>query len=177
MRQRAEKSFVGVISDTHGLLRPEAVAALRGATLILHAGDVGSKAVLEALGRIAPVIAVRGNNDRDAWGRSLPEVTVTELAGVRTCVIHEVNTLRLDPAKERIDVVVSGHSHRPSVARRDGVLWLNPGSAGPRRFSLPVTVARLRIRKDAVDAEIVPLDVPAARSAPRAGARVGRRSG
>jgi putative phosphoesterase len=150
--------FVGVISDTHGLVRPEAIEALRGARLILHGGDIGSPDVLRALERIAPVIAVRGNNDRDAWAKRIPEIVITDIGGARACVIHEITRLHVDLAKERIDVVVSGHSHRPSIDRR-AALFLNPGSAGPRRFSLPVTIARLRVDARGIDAEIVPLGV------------------
>ena len=151
---------MGVISDTHGLLRPEALAALDGASLILHAGDIGSETVLRELERIAPVIAVRGNNDRDAWAEKVPEMVVTDIGGgARACVIHEIKLLRVDPEKERIDVVVSGHSHRPSIDRRGNVLLLNPGSAGPRRFKLPVTVARLHTDASGVEAEIVALDI------------------
>jgi putative phosphoesterase len=162
MRRRAATrrgGFIGVISDTHGLLRPEALVALDGAELIVHAGDVGSQAVLDELGRLAPVVAVRGNNDRGAWVDALPETTAITIAGARVYVIHEVKRLRIDSANEGLAAVVFGHSHRPGVERLEGVLFLNPGSAGPRRFSLPVTVARLYLRSGAVDAEIVPLDL------------------
>jgi hypothetical protein len=150
---------VGVISDTHGLLRPEAVAALQGADLIVHAGDIGSEAVLRRLREMAPVIAVRGNNDREAWAASLPEIVVTEVAGARLCVIHDLKGLRLVPAREGIDVVIAGHSHRPSVERRGRLLLLNPGSAGPRRFTLPVALARLYVRPGRLHARIVTLTV------------------
>jgi uncharacterized protein len=153
--------IVGVISDTHGLLRPEAVAALRGVALIVHAGDIGSATILEALRRAAPVVAVRGNNDREPWASSLPEILVEEVAGARLCVVHDVKQLRIDPGDERLDVVVSGHSHRPGIERRGPVLFLNPGSAGPRRFTLPVTVARLHLGHGEARAEIVPLLGPA----------------
>jgi uncharacterized protein len=152
-------AFVGVISDTHGLLRPEALAALAGSDVIVHAGDIGTAPVLAGLRGIAPVVAVRGNNDRGAWAEPLAEVVVTEIAGVRVCVIHDLTALRLDLARERIDVVIAGHSHRPDVVRREKVLFLNPGSAGPRRFSLPVSVAMLRGGPDGPRAEIVALDV------------------
>jgi uncharacterized protein len=152
---RRRRLVVGVISDTHGLLRPEAVAALRGVDLIVHAGDVGSPAVLAGLGRIAPVLAVRGNNDRDAWSGTLPEIVVTDVGAARVCVVHDAKELELDPDRERIDVVISGHSHRPRVEQRGRVLLLNPGSAGPRRFRLPVSVARLVVGPRGVDAHIV----------------------
>ncbi len=138
-------STLGVIADTHGLLRPAALAALAGVEHILHAGDIGGPAVLAALAEIAPVTAVRGNNDRDAWGRGLPEHVVHTCAGRRIYMLHDRKQLDLDPRAAGLDVVVAGHSHRPERALVDGVLHLNPGSAGPRRFSLPITVARLRV--------------------------------
>jgi hypothetical protein len=149
--------IVGLVSDTHGLLRPEALAALAGAERIVHAGDIGSPAILDRLGTIAPVIAVRGNNDRDAWAASLPEVVVAEMGGARVCVIHDLKELRRDPEREGIDVVVSGHSHRPGIERRGRVVFINPGSAGPRRFTLPVAVARLRLDATGPHAEIIEL--------------------
>lgn len=136
---------VGVISDTHGLLRPEAIAALRGSDAIVHAGDVGGLHILDELDAIAPVTAVRGNNDREGWARRLPETAVLEVGGVRLFVIHDVKALRVDPRAEGFDVVVSGHSHQPLSVRRGGVLFFNPGSAGPRRFRLPVSVGTLRL--------------------------------
>ena len=136
---------LGLISDTHGLLRPEALAALRGSRHIVHAGDIGDPAVLEALSRIAPVTAVRGNNDKGAWARGLREFETLEIAGARICVVHDLSRLRMDAAAAGFQVVVAGHSHRPAKTQRDGVLYVNPGSAGPRRFKLPVTVARLAL--------------------------------
>jgi putative phosphoesterase len=127
------------------LLRPEALAALRGSRHILHAGDIGDPAVLEALGRIAPVTAVRGNNDTGAWARKLPETEDLRVGNTRILVIHDLAQLDLDPAAEGFDVVVAGHSHRPKEELRDGVLYVNPGSAGPRRFKLPIAVARLEL--------------------------------
>jgi len=144
----------GLISDTHGLLRPEAQQALAGVDLIIHAGDVGSPEVLEGLARIAPVHAVRGNNDRGGWARPLPETEVVELEGARIYVLHDVSQLDLDPATAGFAVVVAGHSHRPAVQLRRGVLYINPGSAGPRRFSLPVTVGFLAIEKGAPRGQI-----------------------
>ncbi|HSQ04006.1 MAG TPA: metallophosphoesterase family protein [Burkholderiales bacterium] len=150
---------IGVISDTHGLLREEAVAQLCDSDLILHAGDIGSPAVLAELGRIARVVAVRGNNDRDGWALCLPVREIVELCGISICMLHDVNDLDGSFARCPHDVVIAGHSHRPLVERRDGVLLLNPGSAGPRRFRLPVTVARLRIRRGAVQVRVIELDV------------------
>lgn len=145
---------IGLISDTHGLLRPEALDALAGVQEIIHAGDVGTAEVLEALGRVAPVRAVRGNNDRGTWARKLPLRLDLQFAGVRIHVLHDMNELDLDPAADRTDVVVSGHSHKPSVIQRGGTLFVNPGSAGPRRFKLPVTIGYLTIAQGAARAEI-----------------------
>jgi putative phosphoesterase len=136
---------VGVISDTHGLLRPEAVTALRGSELIVHAGDVGDAEVLERLRAIAPTIAVRGNIDSAAWARALPETEVVAVGDLQLYVLHDLTSLDLDPKAAGFAAVVSGHTHRPSANVRDGVLYLNPGSAGPRRFTLPVAVARLEV--------------------------------
>jgi putative phosphoesterase len=149
--------FVGVISDTHGLVRPEALEALKGSELILHAGDVGGPEVLEELGRVAPVVAVRGNNDRGAWAEALPEYEAFEVNENFVYVLHDLKELDLAPAAAGFRVVVSGHSHKPLIEDRRGVLYLNPGSAGPRRFKLPVTVARLKFDGDDVSAEIVNL--------------------
>jgi putative phosphoesterase len=150
---------IGVISDTHGLLRPEAVEALRGVELILHAGDVGSPEVLDALKGIAPVVAVRGNNDKGAWAAELPALEVAEVGVVFIYMIHDVKEIDLSPAAAGFQVVVSGHSHKPSVEERKGVLYVNPGSAGPRRFKLPVSVARLTVSGERVRAEVVELSV------------------
>jgi putative phosphoesterase len=137
--------LIGLISDTHGLLRPQAVEALRGSELIIHAGDVGRPEILEELRRIAPVVAVRGNIDRGDWAGQLPVSAVAETGSVQVYVIHDVKELDLDPVAAGFGVVVSGHSHKPGQMERGGVLYANPGSAGPRRFRLPVTVARLHI--------------------------------
>jgi len=134
---------VGLISDTHGLLRPEALRALAGSELIVHAGDVGNPEILPALAAIAPVVAVRGNIDTAPWARELPETAVAEIAGARIYVLHDLNQLALDPQAAGFSAVVSGHSHKPGCSERAGVLYINPGSAGPRRFRLPVTVALL----------------------------------
>lgn len=138
-------TVVGVISDTHGLLRPEALAALRGSHHIIHAGDVGDPAILEQLADIAPVTAVRGNVDKHAWARKLPGTEVLEIAGVLIYILHDLAKLDLNAKAAGFDIVISGHSHVPTRETRDGVLYFNPGSAGPRRFKLPVTVGRLLI--------------------------------
>lgn len=138
------KGIIGVISDTHGLVRPEALAALKGVELIVHGGDIGKPEVLESLGSIAPVHAIRGNNDRDPWAQKLPDILDLRVNRARFYVIHNVNELAIDPNNAGIRVVVSGHSHKPSVAQRDNVMFLNPGSAGPRRFKLPVTLALVK---------------------------------
>ncbi len=150
---------IGLISDTHGLLRPEATAALRGVDLIVHAGDVGAEAILNELRELAPVAAVRGNVDREPWANRLPETTVVEAGEVFLYVIHDVKQMDLEPAGGGFSAVISGHSHRPLIERRGGVLYVNPGSAGPRRFSLPVTVATLRVEGRSIEAELVDLGV------------------
>ena len=151
--------LIGVISDTHGLLRPAAVKALEGAEMIVHAGDIGTQEVLDALRTRAPVVAVRGNNDTGEWARILPETEVVEVGSVALYVLHNVAELDLDPAAAGFRAVISGHSHRPVVATRQGVLFVKPGSAGPRRFKLPVSVARLHIQGEAVAAELIELAV------------------
>lgn len=149
--------IVGVISDTHGLLRPEALAALAGSDLIIHAGDVGSREVIDALSAVAPVYAVRGNTDRDAWAKKLPEDRIVKVEQARIYVIHSVGEMQDDPAQKGYAAVISGHSHQPHEKIRDGVLYLNPGSAGPRRFDLPVTVARLMVDGPTILSAILPL--------------------
>lgn len=150
---------IGVISDTHGLVRPEALRALAGADLIVHAGDVGTPDVLDALRGVAPVIAVRGNNDRGPWARALAETEIVQQGGRALYVLHDLHELDVDPRASGFDAVIAGHSHQPRVERRDGVLYLNPGSAGPRRFRLPVCVARVKVNARRLEAEIVTLDV------------------
>lgn len=136
---------IGVISDTHGLLRPEAEQCLAGVAHIIHAGDIGRPEVIDGLRRIAPVIAIRGNVDTADWAARYPDTRTIKLGGRAIHVLHDIHDLRLDPASSGIDVVISGHSHRPGIETVDGVLYLNPGSAGPRRFSLPITVATLEL--------------------------------
>jgi uncharacterized protein len=148
---------VGVISDTHGQLRPEALRALKGVDLLVHAGDIGAPEVLEALRAIAPLTVVRGNNDTAAWARRLPDTATLTAGGARLYVLHDVKTLAIDPVAEGIQVVIAGHSHRPRNERAGGVLYFNPGSAGPRRFKLPVCVGHLRIRDGNVAGEVVDL--------------------
>jgi hypothetical protein len=153
----AEKLTVGVVSDTHGLVRPEAIEALRGCDVILHAGDIGGSHVLQELGSLAPVIPVRGNVD-GGWARLLPERRRLDLGGVSVLVLHDRALIGLDPAEEGLRVVVFGHSHQPLAERRKGVLWFNPGSAGPRRFRLPVSVGRLLIEDGRVRHRLVSLE-------------------
>jgi len=150
---------VGLISDTHGLLRKEAVEALRGSGLIIHAGDVGKPEILEGLRKIAPVVAVRGNIDTEAWARALPETAVAEAGAVLIYVLHDVKALDLNPAAAGFRIVVSGHSHKHGRTERDGVLYINPGSAGPRRFRLPVTMARLNVAEEPWKLEFVDLEI------------------
>ncbi|HEX8947723.1 MAG TPA: metallophosphoesterase family protein [Dissulfurispiraceae bacterium] len=150
--------LIGVISDTHGLMRPEALSALQGTELIIHAGDVGDPEVLQRLRSVAPVVAVRGNTDRDGWAAALPAREAVEVGEVMLYVLHNVHELDLDPAASGFSAVISGHSHTPSSEERSGVLFLNPGSAGPRRFRLPVTVALLRIRGRTLVPQIVDLN-------------------
>ena len=149
--------LIGVISDTHSLLRPEALAALQGVQHIIHAGDICAPDVLVALADIALVTTVRGNNDKGAWASRLPATAVFEAEGVSLYVLHDLAELDLDPAAAGFAVVIAGHSHRPSQDERNGVLYFNPGSAGPRRFRLPICVGRLHIEKGAVRGELVTL--------------------
>ena len=151
---------LGVISDTHGLLRPEARTALAAVDRIIHAGDIDDRTILQLLGALAPVTAVRGNMDRGAWARGLPDQTTLTVDSVAIHVVHDVYRIGVDPKVDGITVVVSGHTHRPRNQLHDGVLYFNPGSAGPRRYGCPVSVGRLRIEAGRVRGEIVMLDVP-----------------
>lgn len=149
---------IGLISDTHGLLREEAVSALRGTELILHAGDVGEPGILDELRKIAPVVAVRGNVDIEPWSEVLPVTAVTETQATLIYMIHDVNQLDLNPAAAGFSIVVSGHSHKPARFELDGVLYINPGSAGPRRFQLPVSMARLDLAASPWKLEFIDLE-------------------
>jgi len=151
--------LIGIISDTHGLLRPEAVLALRGSDLIIHAGDVGHPEILDELRLIAPTFAVRGNVDTARWANALPATEVVEAAGLQLYVLHDLATLDLDPKSAGFAAVISGHSHKPSADMRHGVLYLNPGSAGPRRFKLPICLARLRVTGSELRHELVELQI------------------
>lgn len=153
---------VGLISDTHGLLRPEAIAFLRGSDFIVHAGDIGDAGVLKELKALAPVTVVRGNNDKGRWAEDIAETEVLQIGDVFIYVLHNLAELDLDPVAAGFRIVVSGHSHRPSVEDRDGVLYVNPGSSGPRRFKLPVAVGELEIVGHSVNAKVVELEVSSA---------------
>lgn len=169
---RATPGFrIGLISDTHGLLRAEAIAALRGSDHLIHAGDIGNADILQRLSAIAPLTAVRGNNDVGDWADAVPETQQIELRGARIYVIHDLATLAIDPRAAGIDVVVSGHSHRPRCERRQGVLYVNPGSAGPRRFRLPIGVGVLTIDAAGIDTELVTLDIGASTPSPSSSLR------
>lgn len=149
---------VGVISDTHGLLRPEALQFLERSELIIHCGDICGPAVIEELSRLAPVTAVRGNNDKGSWADQLPESATIRVGEILIYVIHDLSQLAIDPVAAGVAAVLSGHSHKPSITHRDGVTYLNPGSAGPRRFKLPICVAELVIDADAVTPRIGKLE-------------------
>ena len=149
---------VGVISDTHGLLRPGATAFLQGSDFLIHAGDIGDAAILKDLAAIAPITAVRGNNDRGPWAAAIRETEVLRVEDALIYVLHDLAQLDLDPAAAGFHVVVSGHSHRPSVERRDGVVYVNPGSAGPRRFKLPIAAAAIIVHGRSIQTDIAELE-------------------
>jgi uncharacterized protein len=149
--------LVGVISDTHNLLRSEVLDVFRGVDLILHAGDIGKPEILKELRSIAPVIAVRGNNDNGPWAERIPAKKATLVDGIRIFVVHDLKVMDAEPPAARYQVIVAGHSHRPLIEKRNGILFLNPGSAGPRRFKLPISVARLRVKGHEVTAELIEL--------------------
>jgi putative phosphoesterase len=149
---------IGLIADTHGLLRPQALAALQGCDALIHAGDIGPPELLHRLQALAPLTVVRGNNDRADWARDLPHTALLPVEQVLVCVVHDVKELPLPPPAG-MRVVVSGHSHRPGCAERDGLLWVNPGSAGPRRFKLPVSVGELLVDGAAVEVRLRTLEV------------------
>jgi uncharacterized protein len=158
-----EVALIGLISDTHGLLRPEALTALQGSDLIIHAGDVGKPGIIEALQAVAPVVAVRGNVDKGGWASLLPMTAVAEAGPALIYVLHDIHQLDLDPAAAGFHVVVSGHSHKPGHTERSGVMYVNPGSAGPRRFQLPITVARLDLRRSPWSVEFIDLSTEESR--------------
>jgi uncharacterized protein len=151
-------SRIGLVSDTHGLLRPQALEALGGCDLILHAGDIGSAEILDALKKVAPLVAVRGNVDQSDWALALPETAVVQTGTAVIYVLHDVKAMDLDPGAAGFHIVVSGHSHQPGKYERGGVLYINPGSAGPRRFQLPVTLARLDVTRTPFEVEFVTLE-------------------
>lgn len=156
---RLKRGKIGVISDTHGLLRPEALAALKDSELIIHAGDIGKLEVLATLNRVAPVMAIRGNNDRDAWANAIPDVLNLQVNGIKLQVIHNVHEFVADPRAGGIDAVISGHSHKPGVSKRDEILYVNPGSAGPRRFKLPIAVGMIYLTGKNLRATIIELEI------------------
>jgi putative phosphoesterase len=157
-KRKSPEKLIGVISDTHGLVRPQALEALAGVDLILHAGDISNSTVLDSLREIAPVIAVRGNNDKGEWAESLAHYEVVEIGAVSIYLLHDLKEIEIKP-DGIFQVVVSGHSHKPAIEERHGVLYVNPGSAGPRRFTLPVSLAHLRIEGSTVNAELIKLSV------------------
>lgn len=150
---------VGVISDTHGLLRPQALAALAGSDYIVHGGDIGNAGILADLAAIAPLTVVRGNNDKGPWASDVPHSAQLQIGNVCIHAIHDIATIDIDPAAAGVQIVIYGHSHRPRAQQRGSVLYLNPGSAGPRRFSLPVSVATCEIEGGAINARIIELDI------------------
>lgn len=150
--------LVGLISDTHGLLRPEALAALQGCERIIHAGDIGKPAVLDGLRALAPLEVIRGNIDTADWAQALPDRLDLHIGDLRLHVLHDLKELDIDPQAAGINVVIAGHSHQPKIERRDGVLYINPGSAGPRRFRLPISLALLRLEGGNAQAELIRLD-------------------
>jgi putative phosphoesterase len=151
---------IGLISDTHGLLRPQALDFLEGSDAILHAGDIVDPATLERLAELAPLTSVRGNNDIGAWAGALPETVTVTLGGVVIHMLHDMKELAIDPVASGVRVVVTGHTHKPACAQRDGVLYVNPGAAGRRRFTLPVSVGELIIEDGHVSVRLVTLDIP-----------------
>ena len=156
---RGTKTLVGVISDTHGLLRPEVLSAFKGVSLILHAGDIGNTDVLNGLLTLAPVVAVRGNNDRGEWAKGISEFETVRIGAVSIYMLHDLKEMNEKATTEKFRVVISRHSHRPCIDERKGVLFLNPGSAGPRRFTLPISVALLVVEGRVVHAELIDLSV------------------
>ena len=154
-----KRQRIGLISDTHGLVRPEALVALRDSDLLIHAGDIGKPEVITALESVAPLVAIKGNNDRGSWARRLPETRKIALGAAKLYVIHNVNELDFDPSSRGFRVVISGHSHKPVIQTKNDVLFVNPGSAGPRRFKLPICVGSLTVQGESVHAEIIELRI------------------
>lgn len=150
---------VGLISDTHGLLRPQALAALAGSDHIVHGGDIGDPDILRQLRAVAPLTVVRGNNDRAPWARDIPDTAILEIGATRIFAVHDIATLPIDPVAAGVQVIVYGHSHSPTATWRGGILYVNPGSAGPRRFKLPVCVAELLVDGPSLTARLVHLDI------------------
>ncbi len=154
------KSYlVGVISDTHGLLRPEAEKYLKGSDLIIHAGDIGSVEIVNKLKKLAPVKTIRGNIDKDKWTEEFPETLDLKIRNIRLFVIHNIKDLEFNHEKKKYDLIISGHSHKPSIKEENGVIFLNPGSAGKRRFNLPISIAKLKIKENKISAKIIELNV------------------
>jgi putative phosphoesterase len=153
---------IGLISDTHGLLRPEAKTFLRGCDFIIHGGDIGGQHILSELAELAPVIAVRGNNDKESWAAKLQQDAFLQLGDIFIYVLHDLAELQIDPIAASVRVVVSGHSHAPLIKERDGVLFVNPGSSGPRRFKLPISIGELVIAGNSVSAQLIELEIPRA---------------
>ncbi len=156
---RLKRGKIGLIADTHGLLRPEALAALNSSELIIHAGDIGKLEVLDALNRVAPVLAIRGNNDRGAWAEGIPDVLNLRVNGIKLQVIHNVLEIAAEPCSSGIAAVISGHSHKPGISKQDEVLYVNPGSAGPRRFKLPIAVGMIFISENNLRGTIIELQI------------------
>ena len=156
-QSKNSRTTIGIISDTHGLLRPEAITALRDSHLIIHAGDIGKPEVLAELETIAPIIAIKGNNDLGPWAKAIPTTQSTTIGGHQIFVIHDVKQYEFDPIHAPFTIIISGHSHKPTVTEQNGILFLNPGSAGPRRFTLPITVARLYIQGPRLSHEFISL--------------------
>jgi putative phosphoesterase len=150
---------IGIISDTHGLLRPQALEALRGSDMIIHAGDIGPGGIIDRLAEIGNTVAIKGNVDKPDWAAAYPDTQLVTAAGKRIYVLHDLKGLGFDPSDRDIDIVIAGHSHKPVIRRDRGVLYLNPGSAGPRRFKLPVCIGRLRVEGERIEAEIIELEV------------------
>jgi putative phosphoesterase len=159
LENMANKFTIGVISDTHGLLRPEVISVFKDSDLIIHAGDIGNPQVLDGLKAISKVIAIRGNNDKGKWANKLPDTDVVAVRGISIYIIHNIKEFKLDPKVAGMNIVISGHSHHPTVKNREGVLFVNPGSAGPRRFNLPVSVARISVNPVRVEAELIEIAV------------------